>query len=134
MKAFSFVAGKQVQNQTDIAKCTFAEEQSNPIKIVYVKPGVNKPAPLVRKRDDPANALKPLGPQKEVQPISADQQLERDVSLGDISGIFKAKEAVEKKRVKSAPAKDQEKKKIEAKKAYAEQVREQNRLKEVARQ
>ena len=48
VKAYSFVVGKKIQNQTEIAKCTYAEEQTNPVRVLYVKPGLNKPTPLVR--------------------------------------------------------------------------------------
>lgn len=61
--------------------------------------------------------------------VDADGQLEREVSMGDISGIFKqAKIRPNKntvplpKRTQSAPEKEAEKR-IKAQKAYAEQVR-----------
>jgi hypothetical protein len=61
--------------------------------------------------------------------VDADGQLEREVSMGDISGIFKqAKIRPNKntltlpKRTQSAPGKEAEKR-IKAQKAYAEQVR-----------
>jgi len=60
VKAYSFVAGKKVQNQTEIAKCTYAEEQTNPIRVVYVRPGMNKPAPLVRQKADTTSKVQPL--------------------------------------------------------------------------
>ena len=52
-----------------------------------------------------------------------------EVSLGEISGIFKK----DKKRVNSAPQKEAEKR-LKAKKEYAEQVKLQNKMKEEARQ
>lgn len=59
----------------------------------------------------------------------ADGQLDREVSMGDISGIFKQTKirpnkntAPLPKRTQSAPEKEAEKR-IKAQKAYAEQVR-----------
>jgi len=69
--------------------------------------------------------LKPLG----LNFKDIDQQLEQAISLGDISGIFKAKE----KRVKSAPNNEKEKR-IAAQKVYADKLREENKIKETARQ
>ena len=48
VKAHNFVVGKEIQNQTDITKCTTAEEKSMPVRVLYVKPGQEKPQPLVR--------------------------------------------------------------------------------------
>jgi hypothetical protein len=41
VKAHSFVVGKQIQNTTDIKKSA-AQEQSFPVKVLYVKPGIVK--------------------------------------------------------------------------------------------
>lgn len=101
VKAYSFVAGKKIQNQTDIAKVSHPEEHSHPVKVLYVKPGMNKPSPLVRQNKDQNSNLKPLNTLKsKLEGVNCDQQLASDISLGDISGIFKA---VKEKRVRSAP-------------------------------
>ena len=91
VKAHSFVVGKKITNVTEIAKTTCPEEQAVPCRIVYIKPGINKPNPLVRK--DNSNDLTLKKPS-----VGLNHQLERDISLGDISGIFKQNP----KRVKSA--------------------------------
>lgn len=115
VKAHSFLVGKKITNVTEIAKTTCPEEQAMPIKIVYVKPGLNRDRPPTAPRQmnakDAEITLK--------RPMNANTQLEREISLGDISGIFKEKT---KKRVKSA-ADDERKKLKEAQRKYAEQVR-----------
>ena len=35
--------GKKIQNHSEIAQVAMAEEHSAPIRIIYVKPGLNKP-------------------------------------------------------------------------------------------
>jgi hypothetical protein len=41
VKAHSFVVGKKIQNSTDIQKSA-AQDQSFPVKVLYVKPGIVK--------------------------------------------------------------------------------------------
>ena len=120
VKAHSFVVGKKIQNVTEIAKTTCPEEQAMPIRIIYVKPGINRPNTLVRNRDNQNELTLKRGE------VGLNHELEKAISLGDISGIFKTNPT---RRVKSAQNNDKEKR-IKAQRAYAEQVRLENKVKE----
>lgn len=80
------------------------------MKVLYVKPGISKPEK--RKASLPVAATGiPRPKQQNLEP-------DMEVSLGEISGIFKK----DKKRVQSAPQKEAERR-LKAKKEYAEQVK-----------
>lgn len=125
VKAHSFLVGKKITNVTEIAKTTCPEEQAMPVRIVYVKPGLNKDRPPTAPRqtnckDAEVTLRRPMsGVQRQANGLNANSQLDHEISLGDISGIFKDKT---KKRLKSAPENERKKLK-EAQRKYAEQVR-----------
>lgn len=77
-----------------------------PVKVLYVKPGQEKPQPLVRA---PKQELKLGGIKTAIRQVNnenldvnVDMQLAREISMGDVSGIFKQGE----KRLRSAPEKE----------------------------
>lgn len=117
VKAHSFVVGKKITNVTEIAKTTCPEDQAMPVRIVYVKPGVSGKPPFLKTSNARDNELTLK------KPLNINSQLQDEISLGDISGIFKDP----KKRLKSAPA-DERKKRIEAQRVYAEQVRREQKV------
>lgn len=70
----------------------------------YVRPGFSNRPPVLQKGSNIRDMELTLK-----KPMNANNQLEKEISLGDISGIFKNTQ----KRVKSAPEKER-KKRIQA--------------------
>mmetsp|Transcript_33617 Transcript_33617/g.51801 ORF Transcript_33617/g.51801 Transcript_33617/m.51801 type:complete len:124 (+) Transcript_33617:264-635(+) len=77
-------------------KTSAALEQDFPIRVLYVKKDQSRSQPL-RKKEDPykvnplGKALKelPSSIKREEPPRNPDLQLDREISMGEISGIFK---------------------------------------------
>ena len=134
VKAHSLVLGKAIANQTtlavfDMAKDSSAQDQSFPVKVLYVKPGLAKHKSLKAAAARDGELGKENTQAGNVQGRNADQQLRDDVSLGEISGIFKKQRAqLSKRGSKSAPQKEAEAKAKKVKE-YAEQVRKEAKAK-----
>lgn len=94
VKAHSLVLGKAIANQTslavfDMAKDSSAQDQSFPVKVIYVKPGLAKEKSLKAATAKAGELGKENTQTGNGASRNADQQLRDDVSLGEISGIFK---------------------------------------------
>lgn len=137
VRAHNFVVGKKISNQTaltlfDMAKDSSAQEQSFPVKVLYVKPGVAKNQSLKTvNKEERGKENTQHGNLKKRDP---DQQLREDVSLGEISGIFKKIEPALRKRGSKSEPQRQAEAKAKKQKEYAEQVRREAKAKQLARQ
>lgn len=104
----------QVATLTDDHIHTNTLIQNAPI-VLYVRPGVNGRPPIVKKGTN----IREMELTLRKHPLNANSQLEREISLGDISGIFKNKTT---KRMQSAP-KEERKKRLQAQRQYADKLR-----------
>lgn len=144
VKAHSFVVGKPTQNHTDIAvldvqKTSAAQEQAFPVKVLYVKPSMVKQRPKTAQQDDGQKRAipKPKAAWQADQTLKnfrgdLDSQLDHEVSMGEVSGIFKTdKVPVKLPKPKKGVSADQAAKvrRMQAQKEYAKEIRAQALLK-----
>lgn len=144
VKAHNFVVGKPTQNRTELAvldvqRNSAAEEQVFPVKVLYVKPSMVKQRPKTAQPDDGQKRAIPR-PKAAWQADETlknfngdlDSQLDNEVSMGEVSGIFKHDRVpVKLPKPKKGVSADQvaRAQRLQAQKEYAEEVRAQALLK-----